>query len=374
MNRMAESPAMRILCEPLAPVWTGDAGGRGERTLETGLIGSLRWWYEAILRGCGFYACDPTADACVYEDAHGLVSICLACQLFGCTGYSRRFRLKVEGGSGAGELLPVRLKNPGVANHRGWWVPRSVTGPFTLKILPLYPKSMDTGGLSLTLALIERFGALGAKTSHGQGVVRFGGLPSPPAVAEWIAGLKQLPAKAAAGSQADMPDVRNLVGATISIAPPQEAWWEAVPVRDLQAFRLSSTSRWVPTAPVIRAMLRAELRGTSIHSNDRHRLMGTLQRWGDPRPEIKDRKDRPKGSDVFVTHAYRVDDAWRMRVFAFIPSGGGAADQHMRTLLADQVQLQRRIAAALRLGTADVAVAPFPGTVEQLLAGAEGCA
>ncbi len=376
MEPTRRTPPIRIRCEPLTPVWTGDAGGQGGRTRETGLIGSLRWWYEGILRGCGFYACDPSAGTCVYEDKRGLAGICLACQLFGCTGYARRFRLEVEGGSGAGELLPVRLKNPGVADHRGWRVPKSLTNPFTLKILPLYPKTMDTGGLSLTLALIERFGAFGAKTSQGQGVVRFEDVPSPPAVAEWIAGRKQLSAKPSPGSQAKMPDVRDLVGATISISSPQAAWWKALPVRDgdLQAFGLSSTSRWAPTAPVIRAMLRAELRGTSIPSNDRHRLMGTIQRWADPRPEIKDGKprERTKASDVFVTHAYRFDDAWRMRIFAFIPRGGGVADQRMRTLLGDQGQLQSKVAAALSPATGDVAVTPFPRTVEQLLAGSEG--
>jgi hypothetical protein len=101
--------------------------------------------------------------------------------------------------------------------------------------------------------------------------------------------------------------------------------------------------------------------------------MGTIQRWADPRPEIKDGKprDRTKASDVFVTHAYRFDDAWRMRIFAFIPRGGGVADQRMRTLLGDQGQLQSKVAAALSLATGDVAVTPFPRTVEQMLTGSE---
>jgi CRISPR-associated protein Cmr1 len=99
---MMVAAAIRIRCEPLTPVWTADAYGNGDRTRETGLIGSLRWWYEAILRGCGFYACDPSAGTCMYEDERGLAGICLACQLFGCTGYSRRFRLVVEGGCCAG--------------------------------------------------------------------------------------------------------------------------------------------------------------------------------------------------------------------------------------------------------------------------------
>jgi CRISPR type III-B/RAMP module RAMP protein Cmr1 len=377
---MAIATTIQVRCKPLTPVWTGDADGKGERTRETGLIGSLRWWYEAILRGCGFYACDPSSGTCVYEDDRRLAGICLACQLFGCTGYSRRFRLEVEGGGGTGELLPVRLKNPGVANHRGWRVPKFLTKPFILKILPLYPKSMDTQGLSLTLGLIERFGAFGAKTSHGQGAVRFGDLASPPAVAEWIAGLKHLPAKAAAGSQGNVPDLRDFVGATIDFTPQpqnqqqkQPKWWDKLPVHtgDLGGFGLSSTSTWAPTAPVIRAMLRAELRAKAISPDDRHRLMGTIQRWGDPRPEIKDGKprDRTKASDVFVTHAYRVDDAWRMRIFGFIPCGDGVADQRMRTLLGDPEKLRSRIVSALSLQTGDVVVTPFPGTVEQLLEG-----
>jgi hypothetical protein len=99
--------------------------------------------------------------------------------------------------------------------------------------------------------------------------------------------------------------------------------------------------------------------------------MGTIQRWGDPRPEIKDGKprDRTKASDVFVTHAYRVDSVWRMRIFGFIPQGDDAADQRMRMLLGNRGELQNRIAAALSLQTGDVMVTPFPGTVEQLLEG-----
>ncbi|HHF52316.1 MAG TPA: type III-B CRISPR module RAMP protein Cmr1, partial [Candidatus Aminicenantes bacterium] len=35
----------------LTPIWTGGVGGRCDRLHETGIIGSLRWWYEAIVRG-----------------------------------------------------------------------------------------------------------------------------------------------------------------------------------------------------------------------------------------------------------------------------------------------------------------------------------
>ncbi len=84
---MPEPIVIRI--QPLTPVWTGDAEGKGSRVRETGILGSLRWWYEALVRGFGLYACDPSSGSCVYDEKRKIASICLACQLFGCTGYSR---------------------------------------------------------------------------------------------------------------------------------------------------------------------------------------------------------------------------------------------------------------------------------------------
>ena len=46
----------------LTPIWTGGVEGKCDRLHETGIIGSMRWWYEAIVRGLGGYACDPTGE------------------------------------------------------------------------------------------------------------------------------------------------------------------------------------------------------------------------------------------------------------------------------------------------------------------------
>ena len=59
------SGVIDIGCRPITPIWTGDVDQKGARLRETGLIGSLRWWYEAILRSIGFYACDPSTGSCV---------------------------------------------------------------------------------------------------------------------------------------------------------------------------------------------------------------------------------------------------------------------------------------------------------------------
>ncbi len=61
------------------PLWTGGIDGSMDRIHETGLLGSLRWWYEAIVRGLGGWACDPTeGDRC--PDRQG--RYCDVCKVF----------------------------------------------------------------------------------------------------------------------------------------------------------------------------------------------------------------------------------------------------------------------------------------------------
>ncbi|MGF3495937.1 MAG: type III-B CRISPR module RAMP protein Cmr1, partial [Methanothrix sp.] len=90
---------MEIKLKTLTPLWTGGVDQTCDRLHETGLIGSLRWWYEALVRGLGGYACDPTAEGrCEYDPKKPEPpekQICAACYLFGCTGWARLFRLKI---------------------------------------------------------------------------------------------------------------------------------------------------------------------------------------------------------------------------------------------------------------------------------------
>jgi len=97
----------------LTPLWTGNADGKCDDLKESGIIGSLRWWYEALLRGLGSNVCDPTDEdsRCkldqkkFHEDINSGKSvlealnkqnICPACQLFGCSGLARKFRLEIN--------------------------------------------------------------------------------------------------------------------------------------------------------------------------------------------------------------------------------------------------------------------------------------
>lgn len=48
----------------LTDIWSGDAERKGDRTIPTGLLGSLRWWCEVLVRGLGGSACDPSQHEC----------------------------------------------------------------------------------------------------------------------------------------------------------------------------------------------------------------------------------------------------------------------------------------------------------------------
>ena len=89
---------MEIKLKTLTPLWTGGVDGTCDRLHETGIIGSLRWWYEAIVRGLGGWACDPTDEGARCPDRQG--RRCVACELFGCTSWQRKFKLRILGDDG----------------------------------------------------------------------------------------------------------------------------------------------------------------------------------------------------------------------------------------------------------------------------------
>jgi CRISPR-associated protein Cmr1 len=129
---------LEISVQPLTPILTGGANRTTDRLHETGIIGSLRWWYEAIVRGLGGSACDPTKHECSYEGG-----LCDVCQVFGATGWKRGFDLRIvrdEARSGsAGGTEPAWAGGtdlriiPSGRSH-GWFLPAGRVGKFTLKI------------------------------------------------------------------------------------------------------------------------------------------------------------------------------------------------------------------------------------------------
>ena len=54
---------MEFKLKALTDIWTGGVNSRDGSTLHiTGIKGSIRWWYEVLIRGLKGYACDPSDE------------------------------------------------------------------------------------------------------------------------------------------------------------------------------------------------------------------------------------------------------------------------------------------------------------------------
>lgn len=136
----------------LTDLWTGDVNGKSERLITTGLLGSIRWWFEVLVRGLGGRACDPTDTKC--EDRNH----CVVCELFGCTGWARKFRFEV-----LDKDCNIReTKNNEETNIS----PQIKKGEkFSLRFAALRPICNEEWALlDITFRLIAEYGAIGGKT------------------------------------------------------------------------------------------------------------------------------------------------------------------------------------------------------------------
>ncbi len=156
---------MDVRLKTLTPLWTGGVDQTCDRLHETGLIGSLRWWYEALVRGLGGYACDPTEHACTFDeekyrrskatDEHQRLreaGLCDACQMFGATGWARKFRLRV--------LNKMNKKGQPIQDTI------KANTELTLQFLELRPMLTEEKWLlAKATEIAVRYGALGGKTT-----------------------------------------------------------------------------------------------------------------------------------------------------------------------------------------------------------------
>jgi len=133
-------------------IWTGDAEQKSCHLANTGLIGSIRWWFEALVRGLGGAACDPTNTKCS-DEKH-----CTVCELFGCTGWAHKFRFEV-----LNENQSTRMdKND---NEPKYSPPIKTNEKFIFRFTPLRPIcEKEWALLEATLRLIAEYGAIGGKT------------------------------------------------------------------------------------------------------------------------------------------------------------------------------------------------------------------
>lgn len=270
---------LTIELKTLTPLWTGGVEtGKMDRIHEAGILGSLRWWYEAIVRGLGGEVCIPTsegttADRCPRRDD----SYCDVCQLFGATGHARRFRLRLEDGKplfvGDETQIPLpsgrvhSFQRQGQTQYRagGWYLQgQAQTGDsLELHLTPLGASSVDL--LLVPLALISRHASLGAKVSNGYGVVSLTRTGNPITVDTAL--LDRLPSGGRASG--GLPDLRDFFFLRLLFQPPQNnrQWWRDVKgVHDAWVGRVRNGEQ---TANVYRR--------TGAHNEARDNLQAIIQ-------------------------------------------------------------------------------------------------
>jgi CRISPR-associated protein Cmr1 len=198
--------------ETLTPLWTGDIQGNSPYVKETGIIGSLRWWYEALVRGLGGYACDITSadprERCDYD--RDKTRICAACKLFGCTGWRRRFRLEV-----------IPQNNPQhplffITSSLKWWLETIFEYPSQVAFgkfgIDLYGKDEFLSSIKALFFFLSKYGGIGARNQYGFGQFKICDSAHEKEYEEnWIKLTKmEFPSEKSRSSyQGDLPSIKN---------------------------------------------------------------------------------------------------------------------------------------------------------------------
>lgn len=193
---------MEIILETQTPVWTGGVDGRSNRLQETGIIGGLRWWYEAIVRGLGGYVSDPASDdpaqraefdTRAYQTARmrdrpaeealveGFRTLGAVEYLFGATGWARLFRLQAMNAP----RVPLHFRSTVPANRAwlqrlfgreedGYSIDRQQVLHGDLRFDVVLRRQDDEyakSQLALLMRFVQAYGGLGAKLQHGFGQI-----------------------------------------------------------------------------------------------------------------------------------------------------------------------------------------------------------
>jgi CRISPR-associated protein Cmr1 len=305
---------LEIKLKTLTPLWTGGVeAGKMDGIHETGIIGSLRWWYEALLRGVGGRVCNPMGSApyrpgnrrqpdnpngkCQVDSDHlpstlpndlterrqalYEAGLCDACQIFGTTGYRRRFRLSVDGSKLGRDGPPAKLSadRTNTQGKRPTWYfkTQALAGSLQVQLIPIGDEDV-TPIIAGLLQFIADWAALGARPQLGFGVIS---LPERVNRQPLDGRLAMVASSARPSHYDNLPSLHNLFFARLQ-APSQD-WKEVLNLKyDLRQLFAGTANR-----------------------NLRHSLFGTVK--GDRR-----------ASKVKISAPYGNPPA--MRLWAWVPA------------------------------------------------------
>jgi CRISPR-associated protein Cmr1 len=323
---------MEVRIKTLTPLWTGGVNRTCDRIHETGILGSLRWWYEAVVRGYGGWACDPTSTDCD-EKNH-----CNVCELFGCTGWRKKFGIKIDGDQKAiydGDLT-INL-------GRGWRLKSGIyKDKINLKIVPLKAGSNQDEIINLIKVLLKicsNWGGIGAKSQQGYGVIQFNGDVNMSLFEECI---KRLNTKEKS-CQSNLPNLKDFFFVKIRIEEnglcslnknlknrveykgnfPAE-------INNVEGLlnHLKDEYKFIPSSPIVRYRIRELFRNKSLSDDLRHFILGFMSTHNKKISLRLDDRDVTKlGSKIYVSHIYKNDDDWEFRVWGWIPENAPYVDR-----------------------------------------------
>jgi CRISPR-associated protein Cmr1 len=341
---------LRLTLKTLTPLWTGGVDMTCDRLHETGIMGSLRWWYEAIVRGLGGEACDPTVSKCEYDAQKSNDGLCDACQVFGATGWRRRFRLEVEAeGKPAWSGRDLNLRPHG--RNRGWYLKPGFVGQVHLRLTGDHQALAQMADL---FRFLEEWGAIGARPQLGYGLFRIEDRMT--GEGKWEGW--QVVGKRSVGEQ---PDLRTFTFFRLRFEPRSENWWTQVNgVRQLRTRRQDwrvveelAGRGMVPITPALKNALRFEQKWSSI----------SLAQWlfG----AIKGRDGRQRGR-VGLSWAFHQADGWEIRGWVFVPQDRTGRRSHseiernLRAVVERPHDWFRALGVEMGAVPAQVALAPAP--------------
>jgi len=342
----------RFIIQTRTPIWTGDVNRETKHPRETGIMGSMRWWYEALVRGFDGSACDPTKEGFKCPPEKQPNHWCDACHLFGTTGWARQFIMRVKVKPGDMQSLPrSQIEVP--LTEKGWYLPPGLHGEFGLTIQELRGSQVGKW-IKLLLKLQANWGAIGAKSYLGYGVFD----------------LKDEAGKAISITEADCQQFIKIVTQSRETRRPSfnmaglpnlcemffcKITFEIQPRLQPHTYKISPPgiyeippdalkecfdSRFLPTAAHVRYCLRNLFRGTSSPHNDKTSRCGKNCKYCStgnvspftPIPDDtirefrhhilgKPGQDEKEGSKIAISHLYKIDNThWQMRIWGRIPT------------------------------------------------------
>ncbi|MBT1279455.1 type III-B CRISPR module RAMP protein Cmr1 [Thermoanaerobacter sp. CM-CNRG TB177] len=340
------------------PIWTGNIDTKSDILQSTNIMGSIRWWFEAIIRGLDKYACDPTGyGRCPREGKdRGEKYYCPVCIVFGATGMRRMFKLIVDGGEKVFGGSSINIKPSG--RNRGWYLGSGIKGEMKMNIIAL-DKDFDKSLILTPLIIASKWGGIGAKIQHGYGVVEIENFPEIN-FNEFTDAVEKIteerPSKLGIilrhENDNGLPNLKEMFFAKVQFKVTNDNWWKSVDglgacANDQRMIEWISSGS-VPIAPAIKNWLRygngRELWENNNKNQDKgienflfgttnrvcHSCYGKVQKDRDNpqnfwcpncRKSIKKEETFEKiASKINISCAYRVgENLWEFKIWGWIP-------------------------------------------------------